>query len=108
MDHIVYLIIMWATAILFIIIGVYAMNRKKPMWFWTGSQIAESRINDVKAYNRANGKMWCAFSIPFFIGGIIEYFSPLFSVIILALTCTVGIGGIVWCYQKIEEKYMIK
>ena len=105
MDNIIYLIIMWATAIIFIVIGVYAMNKKKPMWLWAGSRISESRINDVKAYNRAVGKMWCAFSIPFFISGIVEYFLPIFSIIILALTCSVGIGGIVWYYHKIEEKY---
>ena len=108
MENIKYIIIMWAASIIFIIIGVYAMNRKKPMWFWTGSRISESRINDVKAYNRANGKMWCAAAIPFFISGIAEFFSPVLSIKILALTCTVGIGGIVWCYTKIEEKYFIK
>lgn len=108
MDKILYFIIMWVTAILFIIIGIYAINRKKPMWLWTGSQIPESKIKDVKAYNRAVGKMWLIFSILFFIGGIIDFFSPLFSIILFAFTCIVGIGGIVWCYHKIEEKYYIK
>lgn len=104
MGKILYFIIMWVAAILFIIIGIYAMNRKKPMWLWTGSQIPESKIKDVKAYNRAVGKMWLIFSILFFIGGIVEFF----SLILFTFTCTVGIGGIVWCYHKIEEKYFIK
>lgn len=63
MDKILYFIIMWVTAILFIIIGIYVMNRKKPMWLWTGSQIPKSKIKDVKAYNRAVGKMYLIFSI---------------------------------------------
>lgn len=77
MDNLMYLIVMWVAAILFIIIGIYAMNRKKPMWLWSGSQISESNINDVKAYNRAIGKMWCVFSIPMFVGGI--YFTNFFD-----------------------------
>ncbi len=56
MDNLMYLIVMWIAAILFIIIGIYAMNRKKPMWLWSGSPISESDINDVKAYNRAMGR----------------------------------------------------
>ena len=52
MDNIMYLIVMWAAAVIFIIIGIYAMNRKKPMWLSAGSPISESNINDVKAYNR--------------------------------------------------------
>lgn len=28
--------------------------------------------------------------------------------LILALTSTVGIGLVVWCYHKIEEKYILK
>src|SRR5699024_3273939 len=108
MDNLMYLIVMWLAAILFIIIGIYAMNRKKPMWLGAGSQISESNINDVKAYNRAIGKMWCVFSIPLFVGGIVEFILPIYSILILALTCTVGIGLIVWYYHKIEEKYFVK
>ena len=48
MDNLMYLIVMWIAAILFIIIGIYAMNRKKPMWLWSGSPISESDIKDVK------------------------------------------------------------
>lgn len=41
MDNIMYLIVMWAAAVIFIIIGIYAMNRKKPMWLGAGSPISE-------------------------------------------------------------------
>lgn len=102
MDNLMYLIVMWIAAILFIIIGIYAMNRKKPMWLWSGSPISESDINDVKAYNRA------VFSIPMFVGGIVEFILPISSILILLLTCTVGIGFVVWYYHKIEEKYFVK
>lgn len=108
MDNIFYLILMWAGALVCVIIGIYATKRKKPMWLWTGSKITEDKVTNVSEYNRANGKMWCCFSIPLWICGVLEFFSPVFSLVFFALTCTVGIGGIVWCYHKIEEKYILK
>lgn len=108
MDNIRYLIAMWAAALLFIAIGIYASSRKTPMWFWTGYSIPTDKVTDLKAYNRAVGKMWCLFSIPLWISGIIELFLPEMSIIIFAFNCSICIGGPVWYYHKIEEKYIIK
>ena len=108
MDSIKYLMVMWIVAVIFIVIGIYVMSRGKPMWLWAGSKISESEINDVKGYNQAVGKMWCVFSIPMFVGGIVEFILPISSILILVLTCTVGIGFVVWYYHKIEEKYFVK
>lgn len=103
-----YFVVMWIAAMIFLILGIWAVNRETPMWFWGGTQIPESSITDVKAYNRAMGKMWCVFSIPLWVGGIVEFLLPAASILILALACTVGIGLVVWRYHKIEEQYFIK
>lgn len=105
MGNFIYLIIMCLGAVIFIAIGIYAMHREKPMWFWTDSKVPESKIRDVKAYNRANGKMWCVYSVPLFISVVVMFFFPVLSIVILALNGTVGIGGMVWYYHKLEEKY---
>ena len=55
---IIWYIIMFACAALFVGIGVYARNRKEPMWFWSGSEVDAAAITDVTAYNRENAKMW--------------------------------------------------
>lgn len=107
MNNGTYFIIMWSAAVLFILIGIYAMNRKKPMWLWGGVQIPESKIKDVRAYNHAIGKMWCVCAIPLFIGGMIAFFSSAYPVLIFALTCTVGIALVVWRYHKIEETHFV-
>lgn len=99
---------MWSVALFFIAIGIYARNRKTPMWLWSGYKISADKITDLKAYNRANGKMWCMFSIPLWIIGIIELFVPEMSIIIFAFTCPVYIGWIVFYYRKIEKKYIMK
>ncbi len=108
MGNYVYLVIMWLAGLIFIGIGIYAMKRNKPMWFWTGSEVPESKVKDVKAYNRANGKMWCGFSVPLFVSGVLIFLHPVLSILIAALTGTVGVAGIIWCYHRIEEKYFIK
>lgn len=107
-DNITYLLIMWVAAFFFVVIGIGAARREEPMWLWSGSKIPADSVSDVKAYNHANGKMWCIFSIPLWIAGIVEFLSPLLSVLFLILACTFGIGGIVWYYHKLEEKYIIK
>ena len=86
MGNIIYLILSWGAALLFVLIGIYARQRKKPMWFWSGIEVPESKVRDVKAYNRANAKMWCVFSIPFWVSGVVEFFFAAF------LGCNAGTG----------------
>lgn len=50
-------VILFLVGIIFVLIGVYAYQRKSPMYFYAGSDIDASEITDVKAYNRANGIM---------------------------------------------------
>lgn len=59
MDNIKYLIIMWAAALIFIIVGLSIMKKEKPVRLFIGSGISLDKITDVKAYNRTIGKMWC-------------------------------------------------
>ena len=60
METFIFLLITIPVALAFTILGVYAWRRKKPMWFWSGSEVKEREISDVKAYNKANGIMWLA------------------------------------------------
>ena len=71
MENLVFLIIMIPLAAFFTGIGVYAMRRKKPMWFYSGSEVKPWQIRDIPAYNRANGKMWKQFSVPFWMCGVL-------------------------------------
>ena len=74
MERILWLIIMLPISILFTALGIYAWRRKKPMWFWSGSTVREDEISDVRAYNRANGIMWLAFSGVFWIAAVLGLF----------------------------------
>lgn len=54
----------------FIILGVYAFLSKTEaaFSFWANAEMFP--VNNVKAYNRAVGKLWCVFGIIFSILGI--------------------------------------
>ena len=53
---IIWSIIVFGCAFLFLGIGIYASKREKPMWFYSGTTVDASKISDVKAYNRECGR----------------------------------------------------
>ena len=105
MERIILLCILIPLACLFTGIGIYAWNRKKPMWFWSGSTVKESEISDVRAYNRANGIMWIAFSSVYWIAAILGCFCPEASGPVIGIGTLVGIAALIFAYQKIYQKY---
>ena len=63
--------IIWcAIGLLFIGMGFYAFFTKnpQPMGFWANAKMFE--VTDVKNYNAAMGKLFCAFGIVFIILGL--------------------------------------
>lgn len=93
-----------------IIFGIYAMRSKRavPFGFWANAEMFE--VNDVKAYNRAVGKLWCVFGTVFALLGLpflTEQNSPylIFSI----LGCMVeAIAAMVVYVTVIEKKYRSK
>lgn len=105
-------IIMWIVsfgcAILFFAIGVYARKLKKPMWFWSGSEVDATKITDVKQYNKENGVMWQLYSLWYFAAGISEIWNPILALLFLVLSCSIGIVLLVRSYNKIYKRYSIQ
>ena len=91
----------------FTIIGIYAWNRKKPMWFWSGSTVKESEIADIPAYNRANGCMWIAFSLPLWLSTFLGLSNGIAALILLALDGVIGLPALAVIYQRIYAKYKV-
>ena len=98
----------WGCAALFFGMGIFAERREKPMWFWSGDSGKDINVTDVKAHNRAHGIMWKRYSIWFWLSGAVYFFSAMAAVVIMILSCTVGIFGLFRDYNKIEKKYIIK
>ena len=96
----------------FIAMGIYNMNSKKekPFGFWANAEVVA--IEDVKAYNRALGRLWCVYGTLFIlIGlpllGVNEQNKGLF-VIPMVGTMIISIGAMAVYSIVIETKYRKK
>ena len=100
-------------AILFTGIGIWAEKRKDPMHFYSGTTIDPATIMDIPAYNRENSKLWKTYAMPYWLSGILELLSILYSplsfasLILMVSASTLGIGWLLWRYKKICNTYMI-
>ena len=105
-ESIPFLIITSYCGLIFMIIGIYAIKRKTPMHFWSGTTVKVEEISDIKAYNRANGIMWISYGILMALSGLISLiFGINIGGIFLIILCTVGLIMLVSTYRGIYNKY---
>lgn len=76
-----------------------------PMWFWSGSTVKEGEIADVPAYNRACGRMWIAFSLPFWLSAFLGIWCSTAAAVLTVANCLIGIPVLVIVYHRIYTKY---
>ena len=105
MEIIIWLVIMIPCSLVFTGIGIYAIRREKPMWFWSGSTVKESEITDVKAYNRENGIMWICYSLVLWASTILGVFNMALAGIVLFIGGLAGLPILVASYNRIYKKY---
>ena len=91
--------------ILFYAIGIYAQKLKKPMWFWSGSEVKPSQITDIELYNRENAVMWKLYSLWFFAAGLAYIRSSGLAFVLLVSSFVIGFPLLILSYQKIYKKY---
>ena len=83
----------------------FCLEKKKTMWFWSGSTVDESEIADIPAYNRANGIMWICYSAVFWVSTVLGIFQMDVAGIVLAVGCLAGIPLLIIVYGRIYRKY---
>ena len=105
MKNLLWFAVMALCGAVFAGIGIYARRRRKPMWFWSGSTVQEGDISDVPAYNRANGRMWIAFSLPFWLSAFLGIWCSIAAVVLTVANCIIGIPVLVVVYHRIYAKY---
>ena len=101
----IWLVTMFGCAALFVAIGMYAKRIDKPMWFWSGVEVDPATVSDIKAYNAENARMWQWYSVWYWVAGIAWIWSKTVALIVLVLSCTVGIVILITTFHKIEKKY---
>ena len=102
---IIWLLCVGGCAAAFTGIGIYAYRREEPMFFWSGSTVKRQEITDVEAYNHANGIMWIVYSIPMWVSTISYFWFPKMATTVLVISCTLGLGVLIFAYHKIYQKY---
>ena len=88
-------------------IGIYAWNRKKPMWFCSGSSVKETEISDVTAYNHANGIMWVVYSIIYWIATFAGIWNSVIAVSLIIAGGAIGLPLLVVAYKRIYARYKV-
>ncbi len=104
-EFVVNLIVNLMLGLTFTGIGIYAARRKEPMWFWSGSTVSSHEIKDIPAYNRANGVMWCLYSVLFYLAGLLYFWSPYLGIALILLAVFPGIPVLIWNFYRIKRKY---
>ncbi len=102
---IVWLVIMIPVSSLFTGLGIYAMKRKEPMWFWSGTSVSQTEISDIPAYNRANGLMWIAFSSILWISTALGVMGMKWGGIFMIVGVIAGGVSLPIVYSKIYDRY---
>ena len=108
MGAIIWYITMFGCALLFFGIGIYAGKLEKPMWFWSGSDVDPKSITDIPAYNHENARMWKLYSLWYWAAGLLQLVNMTLALIVLILSCTVGMAILVGTYMKISKKYSVE
>lgn len=107
-ERIIWYAVTLGCAALFFGIGVYARRRTEPMWFLAGSTVPKDAITDVAAYNRACGRMWMLYAIPFALSAAAFEFSLTAAAALLVSGSTAGIAWLIVEYYRIYRKYRVK
>lgn len=91
-----------------IIFGIWLMivRRDKPVGFWANAKELP-QVNDVNGYNRAVGKLWCAYGLVIALLGLPLLDRTLGWITILG-TCWASIGLMIIYSVVILKKYEVK
>lgn len=94
----------------FIILGIYAWTSKREVAFGFWANAETFPVNDVRAYNRAVGKLWCVFGVVFAMLGtplLAGQNSPFILFSILGIMAEAIVAMAVYV-MVIEKKYRKK
>lgn len=106
-----YAFLLWlAMSACFVIMGIYNFfsKKKSAFGFWANAKVFE--VTDVKAYNRALGKLWCVFGVVLALLGLPLLYGQNSPYILLSVLGAMleAIAAMVVYVTVIEKKYRKK
>lgn len=113
MEERLWVFIIWTImGVIFVLVGIYDINsiKEKPFGFWANAEVGP--IEEIKAYNRALGRLWCVYGILFVLIGLplLNFNEQNEGLIIIPIVGTVfiSIGAMAVYTIGIEAKYRKK
>lgn len=96
--------------ILFVVYGIHAFRSEKavPFGFWANAKVFA--VKDVRAYNRAVGKLWCVFGVVLAFLGIpfLKGQNSPYAILSILGIMAEAIAAMVVYVAVIEKKYREK
>ena len=93
--------------IIFFGIRLMTVKRDKPIGFWANVEQLP-KVNDINGYNRAVGKLWCAYGVAIALLGLSLLGGVLGVILTILGTCWVSIALMVIYSVVIVKKYEVK
>jgi hypothetical protein len=96
-------------ALIFVGMGILSIDKDTPMHFWSGTTVKAEEISNVKSYNKENGIMWIIYGSTYILSAILTiFFGSKIGVLIVTLSCTVGLIALILVYTSIYKKYKVR
>lgn len=104
----IFVVIALLCATIFIGLGIFSIQKRAPMHFWSGITVKAEEISDIRSYNKENGIMWISYGATYILSAILTVlFGTDIGAIIIILSCTVGLIALVLVYKGIYKKYSV-
>lgn len=102
--------VIWALCgVMFFCFGIAAFRAEKPVGFWANAEVPE--IEDIHAYNKAVGRLWCVAGVVFIILGfpflVAEQNSPFIFISVVGVVIEIIVVMVVYSLRN-EGKYRKK
>ena len=95
----------WGFAFIYGLAAFILSRLRKPFPFFTGVSIPADMITDVKAYNRANGKMWAIYSAIHVVAGFLALLNVTLGFVLCGLLILPGLVIMFQFHKRILNKY---
>ena len=98
-------ITLWIVALIYGVTAYLVSKRSKPFPFFTGVSIPTEMLTDVRAYNRANGKMWAIYSAVHVVAGFLALLSSTLGFVLFGLLILPGLVFMFGFHKRILRQY---
>ena len=85
----------------FLLIPKFFVDLNTPISFWSGDHSLKDKVRDVPRYNAAMTKLYRRYAYAFFAAGLGFLVMPIVGIVLICLSCTIGIVLVYLEYRKI-------